>query len=146
LAALVPGVGGAGVEGVNKLERARLGGVTIDMMVVNAEETAKVALGPGLSPVVLGVVAAVEGVVLALAGLAVAEALGNGTAPEVVSGELPGGGGGGPVVVVATVEGDVEGGLALVDAACPKAVLASPRKAAAASASLAIVSAIAAPG
>ncbi len=146
---------GAAVEG-SPLERPRLGGVASDMMLVDGAEAGKVAVAPGLAPVMLGcavllpvVLAAVAVAAAApmLGGLAGEDEVGKGIAPEVALSGVPGGGGGGPVVVVATVEGEVEGVLVAVveDADCARAEPASPRRTAAASVRVPSFTAIAAP-
>jgi hypothetical protein len=77
-----------------------------------------------------------------------AKLLGSTIAPEVVSGDAPGGDGGGPVVVVAIVEGDVEvvplGG-EVEDVDWARATLATVSEIAVASAGMPSLSAIGAP-
>src|SRR5579859_1856688 len=110
------GVVAAAVEG-SRFDRSRAGSGVSDMILVAGASLGKVALAPGLAPVMVGcavvppvafaavAVAAAAPVLCALTGGAT---LGNGTAPEVAAGEAPGGGGVGPLVVVAIVEGEVE--------------------------------------
>lgn len=148
------------IVGGSETERSTLGGVTIDMMSVGAGTSAvvNVALGPGATPVTLGVavpfvlVPALPLVAVAVVAVVMAGAvdkLGKVIAPDVAAGEVPGGGGGGPVVVVAMVEGEVELGVVLVeevdDADCASAGPTSAKRIAAARARPPDLSAIAAP-
>ena len=142
------------VDGI-EVESSRLGGITIDMMSVGAGAVLNVALGPGATPVTLGVVVpfvlvvAAPLVTVAVVAVVMAGAmakLGREIAPEVAAGEAPGGGGAGPVVVVAMVEGEVDVGAAVVVGPdCASAALASPTRTAAARARLPSLTAIAAP-
>ena len=144
---------GAIVDGVAR-ERSTLGGVTSIMMFAGAEGVENVALGPGESPLVLDVAALlppveaelVDGVV-AMVGVDPVELPGSGIAPEIASGEVPGGGGGGPVIVVAMVDGEVEVvPVVAVDADCASAALTCPRRMASASVKAPRVNAISEPG
>ncbi len=158
LAAAVPVVVvGAPAEG-STAERSRLGGVVSVMMFADGLDIGNAASGATLPPPVVEVVdVAVEPVALALGGLTGVlapgdeAALGNGIAPDVATGEVPGGDGGGPVVVVATVDGEVDGVTAedvddgVEDVDCAIAGPASPTISADASASLPDAIAISAP-
>jgi len=161
LAAAVPVVVvGAPAEG-STAERSRLGGVVSVMMFADGLDIGNAASGATLPPVldweVEVVDVAVEPVALALGGLTGVlapgdeAALGNGIAPDVATGEVPGGDGGGPVVVVATVDGEVDGVTAedvddgVEDVDCAIAGPASPTISADASASLPDAIAISAP-
>jgi len=141
---------GAPAEG-STAERSILGGVVSVMMFADGLDIGNAASGATLPPPMVEVVdVVVEPVALALGELAGVlapgdEALGNGIAPDVAAGEVPGGGGGGPVVVVATVDGEVDGVTVAEDVDCAVAGPESPASSTAASASLPGPTAISAP-